>query len=118
LVVDVNNPASPGNPDMDSEAVERGRINGETSKIAWHELQRFFAQGNAVRVSHELDLVEVAYQMSADNNAQLEKWMSEALVGEVTDVQAQAWLDANALMWAVVVRPWILVQPILEQSAE
>ena len=28
--------------------------------------------------------------------------------------QAREWLEANALMWAVVVKPWVLVQPILK----
>jgi hypothetical protein len=99
----------------ESEAVERARINGETAKIGWHELQRFFAQGNAVHVSHELDLIEVAHQMSADNKDQLEVWMAEARVSEVTAAQAQEWFNDDALMWAVVVRPWILVQPILKE---
>jgi len=111
-VNEVNDPAG------QTEETERARINGETSKIAWHELQRFFAQGNAVYVSHELDLVEVAYQVSVDNKAQVEKWMSESYLGDVTDAQAGEWLGANALMWAVVVRPWILVQPILQQSTD
>ena len=96
------------------EAVERARINGETAKIAWSELQRFFAQGNAIAVMPGLDLVEVAYQMSVDNKAQIERWMEAGQVGPVTDAQAMEWLDANALMWAAVIRPWVLVQPVLQ----
>lgn len=98
--------------------VERARLNGETAKIAWFELQRFFAQGNAVAVSPQLDLVEVAYQMSCDNTAQVEDWMSAGLVGPVSDAQALEWLNANALMWSVVVRPWVLVQPVLKNNRD
>lgn len=101
---------------MDAELAERARINGETAKIAWHELQRFFAQGNAVAVSPQLDLVEVALQMARDNSKQLEVWLSEGRVGLVSDAQAQEWLDANALMWSVVVKPWVLVQPLLRSD--
>lgn len=93
---------------------ERVRINSETAKIGWHELQRFFAQGMAIAVSPQLDLVEVAYQASVDNKAQLEKWMAAGRVGQVTDAQAVEWLEANAMMWAVVIKPWIFVQPILQ----
>jgi hypothetical protein len=104
--------------DTKPQSVEevRARINGETAKIAWQELQRFFAQGHAIAVSHQLDLVEVAYQMSCDNNVQLDAWMEVGHVGVVSDTQALEWLEANALMWSVVVRPWVLVQPIVQNQ--
>jgi hypothetical protein len=101
----------------EDEVSTRDKINAETSKIAWQELQRFFAQGHAVAVSPELDLVDVAYQMSFDNKAVLEGWMQAGQVGQVTDAQALEWLEANALMWSVVIRPWVLVQPALDKPA-
>ncbi len=98
------------------ESPARARINAETAKIAWRELQRFFAQGNAVAVAPELDLVEVALQMSADNRDQVEIWMQNGRIGPVSDAQALEWLEANALVWSVVVRPWVLVQPVLQDK--
>jgi hypothetical protein len=106
------------NEQAPDEVVERARINAETAKIAWTELQRFFAQGYAVAVSPELDLVEVAFQMSCDNKAQLESWMELEHVSTVSDAQALEWLEADALMWSVVIRPWVLVQPILQDKAK
>ncbi len=100
----------------DAAATERARLNSETAKIAWRELQRFFAQGNAVAVAPGLDLVEVAFQMSQDNGAQVEAWMSTKQIGRVSDAQALEWLEANALVWSVVVRPWVLVQPVLQDG--
>jgi hypothetical protein len=32
-------------------------------------------------------------------------------VGEVTADQARDWIERDADMWAVVVKPWVLVQP-------
>ena len=103
---------------IDDEAIERARINSETSKIAWTELQRFFAQGHAIYVAPDLDLVDVAWEISRDSKKQLEVWMADAIVGQVSDAQAMDWLEANALMWCVVVRPWILVQPMLADSPD
>ena len=40
--------------------------------------------------------------------------MEASQVGSASDAQALEWLQANALMWSVVVRPWVLVQPILK----
>ncbi|MEI6545293.1 MAG: DUF2288 family protein [Methylococcales bacterium] len=33
----------------------------------------------------------------------------------VSDQQALAWLEVDADVWAVVVKPWILVQTIIEE---
>ena len=92
------------------EAAERARVNGETAKIAWHELQRFFARGATVAVAPELDLLEVAYQMSRDDKTRIARWMDEGRLAKVADEQALQWLEADALVWSVVVKPWVLVQ--------
>ncbi|MFW2404574.1 MAG: DUF2288 domain-containing protein [Gammaproteobacteria bacterium] len=97
--------------------LERARILGETAKIGWAELQRWFASGTAVYVSPELDLVETAYQLSIDNTSGFRGWLSTGLIDRVTDEQALEWLEADALVWAVVVKPWVLVQPIAPDLA-
>lgn len=91
--------------------LEKAKVNLETSAIPWVELQRFFAAGLAISVTADLDLVEVAYQFSQDNKAQVEEWLSAGRVGHVSDQQASAWIAENATVWAVVVKPWVLVQP-------
>ncbi len=90
--------------------IDREKVNLETSQIAWKELQRFFANGTAVFITPDLDLVDVAYQFSIDNKAQAALWMQHNQVALVSDQQALNWLEADALVWAVVVKPWILVQ--------
>ncbi|MBI5919597.1 MAG: DUF2288 domain-containing protein [Nitrosomonadales bacterium] len=94
-----------------TQEIYRTKVNLETSRIAWKELQRFFASGAAVSVAPELDLVEVAFQFSEDNKTQVEQWLLAGQVGKVSDAQAAAWYEADADMWAVVISPWVLVQP-------
>jgi hypothetical protein len=94
------------------ERSDRSRIHRETAKISWHELQRFFAQGIALSVTESLDLVEVAYQMSLDNKRLVESWLDSDAVRQVSDAEAADWLAGEQVVWSVVVRPWILVQPI------
>ena len=101
---------------IEQQEILRAKVNMETSRIDWKELQRFFAGGAAVEVSTRLDLVEVALQMHADNKAQIESWLSAGTIGKVTDAQAAAWLAADAEVWAVVVSPWVLVQNIPETT--
>jgi hypothetical protein len=93
-------------------ALFRAKVNLETAQIAWKELQRYFASGAALAVAADLDLVEVAYQMSQDNAAQIQQWIAAGRFGKVSDEQAKAWLAADEILWAVVVSPWVLVQPV------
>lgn len=90
--------------------ISRAKLNLETSRIPWKELLRFFAGGTVIAVDTGLDLVEVALQVSLDNKTQVEAWIAQGKVGRVSDEQAREWLETDALMWATVVKPWILVQ--------
>jgi hypothetical protein len=93
-----------------SPDLEKAKVNLETSSIPWAELQRFFAAGLAISVAAELDLVEVAYQFSRDNKPQAQLWLDAGQIAPVSDRQAGEWISANSSVWAVVVRPWVLVQ--------
>lgn len=90
--------------------LEKAKVNLETSLISWLELQRFFAAGLAIRVHNDLDLIEVAYQFSIDNKALVEDWLTNKLIAPVSDQQASHWYDQKTAVWAVVVKPWVLVQ--------
>ena len=96
--------------ESNSVDIARVKVNLETSQIAWNELQRFFATGSAVFVASSLDLIDVAYQFSIDNKDQVTQWMQNNQISLVSDQQALMWLEADTSVWAVVVKPWILVQ--------
>lgn len=93
--------------------LEKAKVNLETSRIPWHELQRFFAAGLAIHVDASLDLVDVAYQFSVDNKTLVGEWLQTDKIGHVSDQQAGDWFLRNAEVWAVVVKPWVLVQAIV-----
>lgn len=97
--------SSPESPDQ-----LKARLNLETSRIHWHELQTYYARGQVVRVAAELDLLNVASELTADNKARFEQWMSNGDIGDVSPDLARAWYDRNAELWAVVIAPWVLVQ--------
>ena len=93
-----------------ADAQLRTKLNMETSRIAWTELLRYFAGGSVIAVSDDLDLVEVALRITRDDKDAVAQWLSEQRIAQVSDAQAKAWLEANASLWSVVVRPWVLVQ--------
>ena len=98
--------------DVRLQEVYRTKINQETSRIAWKELQRFFASGAVVLVAEELDLVEAAFQISEDNKLQVAQWLNAGKIAKVTDEQALAWYEEDVDVWAVVVSPYVLIQEI------
>jgi hypothetical protein len=95
---------------MSISAIEKEKLHLETGKVSWLELQRFFAKGEAVWVSNELDLVEVAYQFSLDDTANAKEWLNTKKVAFVSDNQALEWFESNTELWAIVVKPFVLVQ--------
>lgn len=88
------------------------KLNLETAQIRWHELQRYFASGNAIFVDASLDLIQVATQISEDNASQIKIWMESGLLDVVKDSQAALWYEEDAIVWALVIKPWVLVQPL------
>ncbi|NMT62546.1 DUF2288 domain-containing protein [Marinobacter orientalis] len=86
------------------------KLNLETSRINWHDLQVYYARGHVVKVSPALDLLEVAAELAADNTARFEHWMAGGQVGDVAPELARQWYEGNTELWAVVIAPWVLVQ--------
>ena len=86
------------------------KLNLETARAPWSELQTFFAQGLVLNIQKDLDLLMVAEQFAADNKVLFEEWLSSGAVAQVSDEQAVKWYEADASVWTLVIKPWILVQ--------
>lgn len=100
-------------PENDTELHDK--INRETGRVKWSELERHFASGSVIWVSEALDLVEVALRIAHDDRESVTRWMNEGAVAKVSDAQAQGWLEADEVLWASVVSPFVLVQPEKKQ---
>jgi hypothetical protein len=74
---------------------EKEKIQLETYKIHWFELQRFFAKGKAIWISTQLNLIKVVRHFSIDDKRKVNEW-----------------INSNTQLWAVVINPFILVQKI------
>ena len=99
---------------QDKQTLLREKLNLETAQINWRSLQRFFASGHVLWVADNLDLVDVACRMAQDDHAEIKQWQDAGVIASVSDKQALAWYDSDAVLWTVVVRPWVLVQVVQE----
>jgi len=96
--------------ETDAELIKR--LNGETAKIDWHQLQKHYASGNVLLINRDHDLIKVAMAMHRDDTAQIKQWLDKSALGEVSDSQAQSWYANNSTVWALVIPPFVLVQEV------
>lgn len=86
-------------------------ILGATAQIEWKVLEPHFARGDLLAVDPALDLVQVAAAMMEDNSEAIKGWMDAGQLQVATDSRAADWAERNPdTLWAVVIRPWVLVQ--------
>ncbi|UQS15476.1 DUF2288 domain-containing protein [Pseudomonas sp. HS6] len=86
------------------------KLLGETASINWKELERFYAQGALLWVDADLDLIAVAEAVASDQGEKVAAWLAEDKVAKLSETRALDIFERDPQMWAVVVRPWILVQ--------
>lgn len=92
----------------------KAKLNSETAKLGWPELQRHFARGVVVVAAPGMDLVEVATRMASDDSEILSQWLASQQVRRASEEDARHWVDTDAIFWAVVVAPWVVVQEITQ----
>ncbi len=85
-------------------------LHSETARIAWRDLQRFFAQGKVLQVESGVDLVLTAAYFSIDAADQIKSLLDSDDLYPVPDSVAREWYDADQELWSVVVAPFVLVQ--------
>ncbi len=97
---------------IDSDIDVRQLLNVQTGKVSWPEIQRHFARGVVIKVNPGLDLIEVATKIVQDDITAIESLSHAADISKATMDDARCWEEAQPMFWAVVVAPWVLVQPI------
>jgi hypothetical protein len=80
--------------------------------MPWSQMQKFFASGSAIFVSADYDLLDVAADLVLDDKDRIQLLIEQAKMHNVTDEQANDWLARDAELWAVVLAPYVLVQPL------
>ncbi|MCF6288026.1 MAG: DUF2288 domain-containing protein [Proteobacteria bacterium] len=82
----------------------------ECAAVFYQEIEKFFARGMLVLVAQDLDIIEVALAIQADNSKQIQEWISQEQVIRVHDEYASKWSENNATLMAITAVPWVLVQ--------
>jgi len=96
---------------IDDEISTKDKLNLETAKIKWKDLELFFAKGSLIRVAAELDLVNTASLIAENDFQEVEGLIANQKIEFVTPSWAQQHCKPETEMWAVVVAPYVLCQP-------
>jgi hypothetical protein len=92
------------------EPTLRQRLHQQTAQIHWRELQRHFARGVVVVLRPGLDLINVAAQLAEDDADSIAALIEQKQLRPASDDDARQWQASDAVMWATVVAPWVIVQ--------
>lgn len=95
---------------MQSQQSLLEKLHSETAKMSWQELQPFFARGSVLHVSDSLDLIEVAMQFAQDQTESLRPQLEAGHIAAPSNEMARRWYQTEAVLWTVVVAPFVLVQ--------
>jgi hypothetical protein len=88
----------------------RAKLNLETARLAWPELERHFARGDVVKVAVGVDLIDAALHIAENDAATIEAWLADGRIARADMHDAEGWHARQPMFWAVVVAPWVLVQ--------
>jgi len=92
------------------------KLNTQTGKVLWPEIQRHFARGVVLVVGHQADLLSIAADVIRDNQAVVEDFLANGDLKKASIEDARSWQESDPLFWAVVVAPWVLIQEINEKN--
>lgn len=89
---------------------EKAKILAQTALIDWPALEKFYAQGKIILVDQSVNLVDVAYHLTLNNDDVIEQLISAELLTREFNPQAKRWHETQQQVWCVVIKPWVLVQ--------
>lgn len=92
-----------------TEAEKLEKYSGE---VDWSYLRPHFQAGNLIYVDPSLDLKAAGLAFSKDDQAQVRKWLKCGDLVQPCDLHAKHWQKEKTRFHAMIVRPFILAQPI------
>ncbi|VAW42025.1 hypothetical protein MNBD_GAMMA01-33 [hydrothermal vent metagenome] len=92
----------------------RKQLQQECAPIFFHEIERFFAKGMLILVAKDVDIIDIALILQADNTKQLQQLIKQEKVTRVHDKHAIQWSKQPTQLLAITAVPWLLVQEIID----
>lgn len=98
------------------EPTSQEQLEKYTGEVRWEYLKPHFETGNLVWVSPDLDLINVGKAFSDDESNRVASWKQQGLILIPSEPHAKFWEESSALFRALVVSPFVLMQPLDENN--
>ncbi|MCH2074268.1 MAG: DUF2288 domain-containing protein [Puniceicoccaceae bacterium] len=95
--------------DKSTDAEKLEKYSGD---VDWNYLKPHFEAGNLVYVDPSLDLKTAGLAFAEDNKDQVKAWIKSGDLVQPCDLHAKHWVESGTRFTAMIVRPFILAQPI------
>jgi hypothetical protein len=99
------------NPAQDSQSPAE-KLEKYSGPVDWNYLKPHFLAGNMIYVDPCLDLKEVGLIFTNDDQSQVQAWLKAGDLVQPCDLHAQHWEKEQTQFLAMIVRPFILAQPV------
>ena len=83
-----------------------------TGEVCWDYLEKHYKSGALLYVDPELDLVTVGKAISDDDIESVMSWKKSGDIIQPSAPHAEYWEESKARFLALVVSPFVLIQPL------
>lgn len=99
-------------PAEDSQSPEE-KLEKYSGEVDWAYLRPHFDAGNLIYVDPCLDLKTAGLAFAEDDQNAVHKWLKAGDLVKPCDLHAKHWAQTKAQFRAMIVRPFILAQPLV-----
>jgi hypothetical protein len=96
----------------EDNATQAEKLDKYSGEVDWGYLRPHFEAGNLLYVDPCLDLKTAGLALTNDDQAQVKKWLHCGDLVQPCELHAEHWEKEKTLFQAMIVRPFILAQPI------
>jgi hypothetical protein len=96
----------------DDAASPLEKLEKYTGEVDWNYLRPHFKAGALVYVDSSLSLTEVGHAFSIDDAERVKEWRKSGDLVTPSEPHAVYWEESGASFRALVVSPFVLIQPI------
>lgn len=83
-----------------------------SGEVDWTYLKPHFEAGSMIYVDPTLDLKSAGLAFANDDQTQVKAWLKSGDLVQPCDLHAEHWKQTNTLFNAMIVRPFVLAQPL------
>jgi len=104
----LNDEFSPAD-DRQTQAEKQEKYSGD---VDWAYLRPHFEAGSMIYVDPCQNLKEVGLVFANDDQAQVQAWLKAGDLVQPCDLHAKHWEESKTRFQAMIVRPFVLAQPL------